>query len=355
MNIAEFGQNWANKSPILVTGHTGFKGTWLTLMLRELGIHVVGFSLKAKPNSMYERLGLEGAVPEIFADIRDEEKLGNFLEIHKPSAIFHLAGQPLVIESYKDPKGTFDTNVMGTANLLKHAEKISNLEAVLVTTTDKVYRNENTGHRFIESDPLQGIDPYSASKVATEAVIKAWQGMSRGSLRLISARSGNVIGGGDYSADRVIPDCVRAYETSSLLSIRNPGSVRPWQHVLEPLAGYLLALGYGKDAAYNFGPSEKMDLTVLEVVEEFREQFKFEYQLIHENEIHYESSLLSLDSSFAQERLNWRPTYTQKEAIKLTANWWRSAFDGCNLLQVTQNQIKEFISLHVSNATTILL
>ena len=350
MNIAEFGENWRDKSPVLVTGHTGFKGTWLMLLLKELGVNVVGYSLEAKANSMYQRLKLEGVIPEIFADIRDENSVTSFLNKVQPSAIIHLAAQPLVFESYRDPKETFDINVMGTANLLQAASQISNLEAILVSTTDKVYRNNNSGRKFTEADALEGVDPYSASKVATEAVIRSWQNILNGKIRLIAGRAGNVIGGGDYSQDRIIPDCVRAHETNLQLTVRNPQSVRPWQHVLEPLSGYLLALGFGKELSYNFGPIESEDLTVIQVIEILKQKLDFDFQIANETNSPYEAELLSLDSEMAKRNLNWQPSYSQQAAIELTAEWWNAAFEGKNLIDFSREQVRSFISSQVANA-----
>ena len=349
MNIVAFSKAWSNKAPILITGHTGFKGTWLSLLLKELGVDVVGYSLRATEHSMYRRLGLEGSIPEIFADIRDESLMFDFLTAHKPSAIIHLAAQPLVIDSYKNPKETFEINVIGTANLLQAASKVSEIEAVVISTTDKVYRNENVDRKFIESDPLEGIDPYSASKVATEAVIRAWQNILEGQVRIISGRAGNVIGGGDYSENRLIPDCVRSHESNSLLAIRNPYSIRPWQHVLEPLAGYLIALGFGREHSYNFGPKEDLNLNVIEVVEIFSKKLEFQYQILGSKNRQYEATWLSLDSTFAEKKLNWRPTYTQTEAINLTGEWWNVALSGGDVENFTRLQIRNFIALQEAN------
>jgi CDP-glucose 4,6-dehydratase len=350
VNLAAFREAWSNKAPILVTGHTGFKGTWLTLLLKELGVDVVGYSLRAKENSMYDRLGLEGNIQELFADIRDEKSFQDFINLHKPSAIIHLAAQPLVIESYKNPKETFEINVVGTANLLQAASQVPSIEAILVSTTDKVYKNQNTGRRFIESDPLEGVDPYSASKVATEAVIRSWQNILEGKVRVISGRAGNVIGGGDYSENRVIPDCVRAHESRTTLAVRNPKSIRPWQHVLEPLSGYLIALGFGTEPAYNFGPKELSDFNVLDVVDLFREKLEFDFLVLEPEQTQYEATYLSLDSTFARRNLKWSPTYTQKQAIDMTGEWWKMAFTECDLIKFTKFQIREFISLQEANA-----
>lgn len=349
MNIAEFGDSWRGKSPVLVTGHTGFKGTWLTLLLKELGVNVAGYSLEAKINSMYQRLNLKGDIPEVFADIRDEKAVSDFLSEVQPSAIIHLAAQPLVIESYRDPKETFDVNVIGTANLLQAASKIPNLEAILVSTTDKVYKNSNTGRKFTEGDALEGVDPYSASKVATEAVIRSWQNILGGKIRLIAGRAGNVIGGGDYSQDRIIPDCVRAHEGNKQLIVRHPQSVRPWQHVLEPISGYLLALGFGKELSYNFGPIESEDFTVIQVIEILKQKLDFDYKVSDETNSPYEAELLSLDSELAKSDLKWQSSYSQKTAIELTAEWWNAAFEGQDLIEFSRQQVRNFIASQATN------
>lgn len=329
----------------MVTGHTGFKGTWLTLLLLELGIEVVGYSLPPQEKTIYDLIGLKGTLPEVYEDIRNPNSLKHFIKLHQPSAIFHLAAQPLVIESYKSPKETFDVNVIGTANLLDLARNSLDLEAIVVSTTDKVYRNRNTGRRYIESDPLEGIDPYSASKVATEAVIRSWQNIYRGedNIRLIAARAGNVIGGGDFAENRLIPDCIKAHLSGELIAIRNPESIRPWQHVIEPLIGYVLAMGFGKDPAYNFGPNDAQDLTVREVVELLNKKISFDYKIVNVDVPPYESTLLSLDSTFAEKTLGWKPKFSQHQAILETADWWSTYLSNGDMLEKTKNQISEYI------------
>ena len=346
MNLDAFSTKWSAKNPILVTGHTGFKGTWLTLLLGQLGIQTVGFSLEPRDGSMYDRLNLRGRITEVFCDIRDEEGLKKFIEQSKPSAIIHLAAQPLVLESYKNPKETFDINVIGTANLIQTATRTSSVESIVVSTTDKVYKNLNSGRRFIESDPLEGLDPYSASKVATESVIRSWQTILGADLKLTSARAGNVIGGGDFSEDRIIPDCVRAHVSKEVLRVRHPESIRPWQHVLEPLYGYLLALESGSQPAYNFGPKDDFDMKVSDVIELFRARIPFEYKVNNDLPPLYESSLLSLNSTLATQDLNWRQIYSQKEAIENTATWWRAALDHEEMVTFTEKQIGSFLSKH---------
>jgi CDP-glucose 4,6-dehydratase len=234
----------ALSGPVLVTGHSGFKGTWLTLLLEKLGIEVVGFSLSPEKDSLFDRASRTGAISEVFADIRDYERLNSYINSVKPSAIIHMAAQPLVLESYRLPKDTFDVNVMGTVNVLDSAFNTDSVKAVIVVTTDKVYRNDNSGLAFIESDPLEGKDPYSASKVGTEAVVAAWQQIQRtsGGPKVVAVRAGNVIGGGDWGDSRLLPDLIRSFSSGQKMTVRNPASTRPWQHVLDPLSGYISTL-----------------------------------------------------------------------------------------------------------------
>jgi CDP-glucose 4,6-dehydratase len=346
MTLEDFANEWRKKGPILLTGHTGFKGTWLTLLLLDLGIQVVGYSLEALPDSMYSRLALKGLIPEVVADIRDKNALSRVFDEHQPSAVIHLAAQPLVMESYLNPHETFETNVMGTVNLLQGVEKSNTIEVVLIATTDKVYRNDNSGKSFIETDPLGAVDPYSASKVATEAAVAAWQNITSDRLRLISVRAGNVIGGGDFSKNRLIPDCIRAHQTNTVLKLRNPSSTRPWQHVLEPLSGYLIALGFGTDSAYNLGPKEGSSMDVEQVVQALRKQMPFDYEIEVSKTNHYESTTLSLDSSLAKRKLGWEPQFSQEMAISITGDWWKAAMRGDDLVAFTRSQIEEFILLN---------
>jgi CDP-glucose 4,6-dehydratase len=257
--------------PVLITGHTGFKGTWVTLLLERLGIDVVGFSLSPEKDSLFDRAGRTGAIKEVFADIRDYELLNSYINSIKPSAIIHMAAQPLVLESYRQPKETFDVNVMGTVNVLDAAFKADSAQAIVVVTTDKVYRNDNSGRAFIESDPLEGKDPYSASKVGTEAAVAAWQQIQKisGGPKVVAVRAGNVIGGGDWGDNRLLPDLMRSFSSGQRMTVRSPASTRPWQHVLDPLSGYVSALeailGGEKISSVNFGP-DTQSIAVSEVV-----------------------------------------------------------------------------------------
>ncbi len=316
--------------PILVTGHTGFKGTWLTLLLQRLGVEVVGFSLAPESNSLFDRANRTGAISEIFHDICDLSVVESFLATHAPSAVIHMAAQPLVIESYKHPSQTFQTNVMGAVNILEASFNTSSVMAVVVATTDKVYRNDNSGRAFVETDPLAGKDPYSASKVGVEAAVAAWQQISRVSPgpRVVAVRAGNVIGGGDWAVNRLMPDLIRGFSLGDVVTVRNPGSTRPWQHVLDPLLGYLMALetalrGNTIDAL-NFGP-DYSSLTVREVVEISRHVWpsstKVKY-VDNLDEVERESISLQLDSTMARESLHWRPRWQQAESVASTVKWW---------------------------------
>ena len=333
--------------PVLVTGHTGFKGTWLTLLLQELGVEVVGYSLPPEANSLYDRIGREGKIVEEFADIRDLHSIQNFIMRTKPVAVIHLAAQPLVIESYKSPRETFETNVLGTVNLLDAAFQTDTVKAFIAITTDKVYRNDNHGVAFNESDALRGKDPYSASKVGSEAAIAAWQQIatSSGGPKVVATRAGNVIGGGDWAKDRLIPDLIRGFSMGEVVQVRNPMSTRPWQHVLDPLIGYLLTLQEvlnGIDVeSINFGPSET-SLAVSEVVEIAMKSWgnSATVKLESSADSVYEASKLELSSQLAKELLNWDPVWSQRSAVQATTEWWKGLLlEGKDPFELCQKDI----------------
>jgi len=322
--------------PVLVTGHTGFKGTWLTLLLESQGIEVAGISLEPEPDSLYSKLERTERIHEKFIDIRDFDAVNSEIASLKPSMVFHLAAQPLVLQSYSDPRGTFETNVMVTANILESISNLSEQCLVVAITTDKVYENLESGRKFKENDKLQGKDPYSASKVGTESVVKAWKNIFKlnSSHKVCSARAGNVIGGGDFAKDRLIPDIIRGIQEKSIVEIRNPKSSRPWQHVLDPLAGYVYAAGALLNnvdlESINFGPTEK-SLSVERVINLAKEEFSNQLEILttgEVSELQLESGLLDLDSTLARTTLGWEPKWSQEEAIKLTFSWWRSVLEG---------------------------
>lgn len=314
--------------PILVTGHTGFKGTWLTMLLEQIGIEVTGLSLQPEPESLYSRSHRSGRINEAFIDVRDSDAIFKFIQSHKPKIIIHLAAQPLVLDSYKNPKYTFDVNVNGTVNILDAAFKVRSTEVVLVSTTDKVYENNGSNKSFSEKNPLKGKDPYSASKVAVENVIFAWREIkkSNGGPRLLTVRSGNVIGGGDFSKDRLIPDLIRSFTSNSEMQVRNPNSTRPWQHVLDPLFGYINMIDNslkGNDTdILNFGPNGK-SLTVKEVVRIASDQWEGKNRIkFYSERGETEANTLKLNSKKARKILDWEPRWSQDEAIIETINWW---------------------------------
>jgi CDP-glucose 4,6-dehydratase len=337
--------------PVLITGHTGFKGTWLTRYLLKSGIEVVGYSLPPKETDLYTRAGLEGAIDEQFSDIRSITDLEAFVKRTKPQAIFHLAAQPLVLESYREPLSTFETNVMGTANLLEVARNSNSVQAVIVVTTDKVYQNLDSGIRFKETDPLLGADPYSASKVGAENVAIAWQQLPANGVEssISVVRSGNVVGGGDLSDDRLLADVVRARISGRKFQIRNPQSTRPWQHVLDPLNGYVMAmekaLKTSQGDSFNFGPSEPA-LEVAEVIKVVQELWKgVNFEIVEPEKHPYESKLLDLNSDHARNTLSWFPKYSQREAIIETLSWWDEVIvEKRNVLNVIDSHIQKFFT-----------
>jgi CDP-glucose 4,6-dehydratase len=325
--------------PLLLTGHTGFKGTWMTFLLEHLRVPVVGYSLLAEKDSLFDRAERTGAIPEVFADIRDYETLEKFIDDHKPSTIIHMAAQPLVLKSYESPRETFDVNVMGTVNVLDIAFKKEFVKAIIVVTTDKVYRNDNSGRAFVETDPLEGKDPYSASKVGTEAAVAAWQQIAKvsGGPRVVSVRAGNVIGGGDFAENRIIPDLIRGVMTGKPVEIRNPDSTRPWQHVLDPCAGYLMALEDSLindgPSHLNFGPTDK-SLTVSEVAEIAKRIFPSMQLILQEAQSNEakESMSLDLNSEKSLEYLKWSPSFDQNQAIESTFIWWHTTINNAAVI-----------------------
>ena len=332
--------------PLLLTGHTGFKGTWMTFLLEHLNLPVVGYSLPPERGSLFERAERTGAISEKFADVRDYKELEKFIDHHKPSTIIHMAAQPLVLKSYENPRETFDVNVMGTVNLLDIAIKKEFVRAVVVVSTDKVYRNDNTGKAFVETDPLEGKDPYSASKVGTEAVVSAWQQISKisGGPRIVSVRSGNVIGGGDFADNRIIPDLIRGVMSGNAVEIRNPNNTRPWQHVVDPLIGYLQVLecilqGNTELVSINFGTGD-FSLSVKQITEiglEFFPSLSDTLRTSQATPSSIEAATLELNSAASYDVLGWKSKWNSTESAQRTYSWWRKhleeGLDPWNLCQ----------------------
>lgn len=325
---------------ILLTGHTGFKGSWIAAWLERLGADVVGYSLPPNTTPSHWSLLKLSRCKSILADLRDVQSLTRVTKNLQPEVVFHLAAQPLVRRSYREPYETFSTNVMGTLNVLEAAREAGSVRAVICVTSDKVYANKESNDGYVESDRLGGVDPYSASKACAEHVVACYRqayfenAADQGAIYMASVRAGNVIGGGDWSEDRLIPDAVRAVQSGEILGIRNPGSIRPWQHVLEPLAGYL-AVGQdliGESAfaasAWNFGPELEGDISVRDIVKCFQEAWPaFQVDVTPEIDAPTETKILRLDSSRAIENLGWRPLWDWRTAVLRSASWYRAFYE----------------------------
>jgi CDP-glucose 4,6-dehydratase len=339
---------WSGKK-VLITGHTGFKGSWLAFWLRMLGADVVGYALapEATPN-LFVSLQLEREIESIIADVRDAEKLDNVIAESRPEIVFHLAAQSLVRRSYRRPVETYATNVMGTVNVLDTARRSNFVRSIVVITTDKVYENKERPEPYRESERLGGHDPYSNSKACSEFVVSAYRDSFFGNATTLiaSARAGNVIGGGDWSEDRLLPDVFRSLIFEEKLVIRNPGSIRPWQHVLEPLAGYMLLAerlynGEAKLARpWNFGPREEDSMPVRYVLDRIRDLWhdSLEWTAPIEDQPH-ESKILKLDSTDAKAELGWDRKLSLDQALELTAAWYKGFKDKRDLRALTEDQI----------------
>ena len=347
---------------VLVTGDTGFKGGWLVAWLRALGAEVTGYALPPHTRpSFFVATGLGRQYQHVDGDVRDASAVTNAMEKADPQVVFHLAAQPLVRESYVDPIGTYATNVMGTVHLLEAARRARSLRAMVVVTTDKCYENREWPWGYRELDALGGYDPYSSSKASVELVVQAYRQSyfspslnSDHGLNLSSARAGNVIGGGDWSDDRLIPDAVRAFESDSILYVRSPEALRPWQYVLEPLRGYLvlaqagLSGDVGSARAFNFGPVDAETVPVAQLLDRFIAAYdrrgRWELAPDAASQPH-EAGLLKLDCSLARERLGWRPLTTLGHCLRTTATWYRAFYGDADpdaLLKLTQAQIAEY-------------
>jgi CDP-glucose 4,6-dehydratase len=322
---------------VLVTGHTGFKGSWLTFWLRRLGAEVTGVSLapSTEPN-LFTAAEIQQDCRSILGDIRDYESLRQVVDDNRPEVVFHLAAQPLVRCSYRDPLETFATNTQGTANLLEALRTASAARVVVAITTDKVYRDDCHGYPFRETDPLGGHDPYSASKAAAELVIASYRDsfLRSSGAAVATARAGNVIGGGDWSEDRLFPDAVRAWSAEKRLCVRRPDAVRPWQHVLEPLAGYLRLAEHlwerpTDSGPYNFGPPPHEATTVREVMDHAMTGFPGSAADYSESpEGPHETHWLSLEIAKSSRTLRASSTWPLREAIDHTMRWYREYYEG---------------------------
>lgn len=340
-------EKYKNKK-VFITGHTGFKGAWLSYLLDKHGAIVKGYALEPNTSpSLFEKITFSYHFNSEFSNILDYKAFNDSITTFQPDYIFHMAAQPLVIDSYHDPITTFSTNVMGTVNLLEIIRK-SEIEAtVVIITTDKVYENLELNRAFKEEDKLGGHDPYSASKAAAEIVSHSYKSsfFQSGNTRIATARAGNVIGGGDWSKDRLIPDIIRSFVNKEKLEIRNPHATRPWQHVLEPLNGYLkLALAIEEEVnlqgGWNFGPNEKDVASVKEIVEKTK-KLGFVTKVEYTDPKFHEAKFLQLNNVKAKQ-LNWSPVWSAQESIELTLKWYKGYYEGVSVTELIDNDLKQY-------------
>lgn len=337
---------------MLITGHTGFKGGWLAIWLHRLGAAVNGIALEPHTDpSLYELARIGERIGSVFMDVRDELAVRRVFTGAQPEVVFHLAAQPLVRRSYREPIATLATNIMGTAHVLEAVRRTPSVRAVVVVTSDKCYADRGTSLPYGEDDPLGGDDPYSASKACAELVTAAYQrSYCRETLAAIATvRAGNVIGGGDWSEDRLVPDAIRALSRHEKIRLRNPHAIRPWQQVMEPLSGYLMLAerlfleGRQWAGAWNFGPSAHDATEVYQVADRIvRNWGDGEWNAMPETAAPHESAALRLDSGKARETLGWKPVLTLDRAISLTVGWYRSVMEGEDAFATTFAQIDQF-------------
>jgi CDP-glucose 4,6-dehydratase len=348
-------QNDFKNKTVLVTGHTGFIGTWMSLWLDFLGAKVIGYSQNpsTKP-SIFEIVKLKKNITHVIGDINNFEKLQQIIKINKPEFVFHLAAQSIVRESYDNPLKTFQTNVIGTANILESI-KNSSVKSCIIMTSDKCYENKELGRAFKESDSMGGNDPYSASKGAAELVTAAYRNsfFKNNKIGIASVRSGNVIGGGDWSTDRLIPDCFRFLYQNKTISIRNPNAVRPWQFVLEPIFGMLsLSSHLQKNTrqfseSWNFGPSSSKKITVEEIVKKIIQQWgkgKFKKNPSKKDKEYHEATTLRINSKKAKKLLNWNSVYTNNESLFETVEWYKQYYGKHDMKEFSIKQIQKYMN-----------
>jgi CDP-glucose 4,6-dehydratase len=342
---------WKNKK-VLITGHTGFKGGWLSLVLSKLGSKLYGYSLPPEnKDCFYEKTKIKNIfIKSIFGDLNDKFKLKKFIQTTKPEIIFHLAAQPLVKQSYENPIFTFETNILGTSYLCDYAKNCQSVKSLIVVTSDKCYYNEDYKLKlFKETDPLGGKDPYSASKACAEIVTHAFQKsfFSKSNLNCATVRAGNVIGGGDSSKFRIFPDIIKAIKSSKKIVLRNPNAIRPWQHVIDPVIGYInLAEKLYKNkknyiGPWNFGPETKSIKSVLELVKEVNKFKKIKFKSLRKKNNIYESKFLGLDIKKSKKILRWRPRINFTKSIQISLEWYFAK----EKRKITEKQIEKYLNL----------
>jgi CDP-glucose 4,6-dehydratase len=350
--------NW-NETKVFVTGHTGFKGSWLCLLLEQLGARVSGFALPPPTEpSLFDAAKISSSVESVIGDVRDYDAVVAALKAAAPDVVFHLAAQPLVRYSYENPVETYGTNVMGTVHVLEAVRALGTVKAIVAVTSDKCYENREWVFPYRETDPMGGHDPYSSSKGCSELVVAAYRAsyfppnrLQEHGTAVASVRAGNVIGGGDWAQDRLIPDLVRAFEAGEAPVIRSPGSVRPWQHVLEALVGYVEIAErlMGREArfadAWNFGPAEEDARSVAWIVDHMARAWGAESRWQNwQGEIPHEAGLLKLDCSKARAELGWRPLLRLDEAVVSIVDWHKAVAGGAGAREVSVTQIRDYLT-----------
>ena len=354
-NIDHLKKFWSKKK-VFITGHTGFKGSWLCIMLNYLGSKIYGYALKPKKNSLFKKTKIiKNLISSNYSNINDITKLKKVLKQTKPEIIFHLAAQPLVLESYKKPLETFSTNIIGTLNLLESIRTIKSIKSVVIITTDKVYKVNKKNNEYKELDQLGGFDPYSASKVGAEIVVDSYiKSFFKNTFlqkKVSTARAGNVLGGGDFSKNRLVPDIIKAINNKTKLIIRNPNHIRPWQHVLDPLIGYLaLAEKQYKNQikdfehSWNFGPNKGNFKKVIDVVKYIKKKEKLNY-ILKKTSLLKETHILKLNSLKAKKKLKWLCKWNLGETLNKTIEWNNQVKKGNSVKNVCE---KQFL-MHIHN------
>lgn len=338
---------WSGRR-VLVTGHTGFKGGWLSLWLAQMGAQVSGLALAPDTRpALFDQLDLAAITDHALGDIRDAQAVQARVADTAPEVVFHLAAQPLVLRGYEAPVETWETNVSGTLHLLDALSRARRPVTLVIVTSDKVYENREWEHPYREQDRLGGHDPYSASKAACELLAASWRDSFGGDLRIATARAGNVIGGGDWAENRIVPDIMRALQAGEPVALRNPQAVRPWQHVLEPLSGYLrLARMLAEDAslarAWNFGPATGDFRTVQELTETALARWPGAWRDASRGDAPHEAGLLAVASDLARDRLGWVPRWDFPQAVARTVDWYRGVADGADALGLARAQIADY-------------
>ncbi|MCM1226231.1 MAG: CDP-glucose 4,6-dehydratase [Clostridium sp.] len=342
-----------NGKNVFVTGHTGFKGSWLCRMLINAGANVTGYALEPEnPLNLFDIADIKNNINSMIGDIRNRESLRDSLEKAKPEIVFHLAAQPIVRKSYASPAYTYETNVMGTVNILECALKCNTVRSVVNITTDKVYRNNEQSEGYCESDFLDGYDPYSNSKSCSELVTHSYNRcfFKPGGIALSTARAGNVIGGGDFAEDRIIPDCVRSALNNKKIIVRNPFAIRPFQHVIEPLAVYLMIaqkqyenIKYAD--SYNIGPDENDCITVEELVKLFCSHWgeNIGFEIVTEKNAPHEANFLKLDCSKLKKVFDWKPVWNIEQSVKMICRFSKKLSDSADIPEEMDREIKEYM------------